>query len=109
MSEFARDLNHRAVFWWPWLEPQIIFAVATIKEVAMKIAVLAAAVAALVTTASFDYAGFWIIKDSRQPKCSIVTSNPVIDGPIGPILWGSGPYRSQQDAELAISTIGSCN
>ena len=86
-----------------------MFAVATIKEVAMKIAVLAAGVAALVTTASFDYAGFWVIKDSRQPKCSIVTSNPVIDGPIGPILWGSGPYRSEKDAELAISTIGGCN
>ena len=86
-----------------------MFAVAIIKEVAMKIAVVAAAVAALVTTASFDYAGFWVIKDSRQPKCSIVTSNPVIDGPIGPILWGSGPYRSLQDAEFAISTIGSCN
>jgi hypothetical protein len=83
-----------------WLQP---------KEVAMKIAVIAAAFAALVTTASFAYDGFWVIKDSRQSGCSIVTSNPVIDGPIGPILWGSGPYRSQQDAELAISTIGSCN
>ena len=86
-----------------------MLAVAAVKEVAMKIIVLAAGIAALVTTAGFDYAGFWVIKDSRQPKCSIVTSNPVIDGPIGPILWGSGPYRSEKDAELAISTIGSCN
>lgn len=74
----------------------------------MKIAVLAAAFAALVTTAAFDISGFWVIKDSRQPKCRVVTSNPVIDGPIGPILWGSGPYRSVQDAELAMSTIGAC-
>jgi hypothetical protein len=86
-----------------------MLAVAAVKEVAMKIIVLAAGIAALVTTAGFDDAGFWVIKDSRQPKCSIVTSNPVIDGPIGPILWGSGPYRSEKDAELAISTIGSCN
>lgn len=86
-----------------------MLAVAAVKEVAMKIIVLAAGIAALVTTAGFDYPGFWVIKDSRQPKCSIVTSNPVIDGPIGPILWGSGPYRSEKDAELAISTIGSCN
>lgn len=75
----------------------------------MKIAVLAAGLTALVTTAGWDYSGFWVIKDSRQPKCSIVTSNPVIDGPIGPILWGSGPYGSEKDAELAISTVGACN
>lgn len=109
MSKWARGLNHRAVFRWRWLEPQIMFAVAAIEEVAMKIAVAAAAFAALVTTVSFDYAGFWVVKDSRQSGCSIVTSNPVIDGPIGPILWGSGPYRSEKDAELAKSTIGSCN
>ncbi|MCX7307035.1 MAG: hypothetical protein NTZ72_03430 [Afipia sp.] len=75
----------------------------------MKIVVVAAGLTALLTTAGFDYTGFWVIKDTRQPKCSIVTSNPVIDGPIGPVLWGSGPYRSEQDAELAISTISSCN
>jgi hypothetical protein len=74
----------------------------------MKIAVVAAAFAALVTTAAWDYPGFWVIKDSRLAQCSIVTSNPVIDGPIGPVLWGSGPYRSEQDAELAMSTIGAC-
>ena len=79
------------------------------QEVALKIVVVAAAFAALVTDAAFGYAGFWIIKDSRQPKCSIVTSNPVINGPIGPILWASGPYRSEKDAELASSTIRGCN
>ena len=86
-----------------------MLAVATIKEVAMKIVVVAAGFAALVTTAGFEDAGFWVIKDSRQRKCSIVTSNPVINGPIGPVLWGSGPYRSEKEAELAMSTIGSCN
>jgi hypothetical protein len=75
----------------------------------MKIVVLATASVALITTAGWDYSGFWVIKDSRQPKCSIVSSNPVIDGPTGPILWGSGPYRSEKDAELAMSTIGACN
>jgi hypothetical protein len=75
----------------------------------MKIAVFAAGLATLVTAAGWDYSGFWVIKDSREPKCSIVTSNPVIDGPIGPVLWSSGPYRSEKDAELAISTIGACN
>ena len=74
----------------------------------MKVAVLVGALAAFVTTVGFDDSGFWVVKDSRQPKCSIVTSNPVIDGPIGPLLWGSGPYRSQQDAELAMTTIGAC-
>lgn len=75
----------------------------------MKLAVGAAALTALVTSASWDLTGFWVIKDNRQAGCSIVTSNPIINGPIGPILWGSGPYQSQKDAELAITTIGACN
>lgn len=72
----------------------------------MKSFAIAAAFAGLVTTVVWNDPGFWVIKDSRLPKCSIVTSNPIIDGTI---LWGSGPYSSQKDAELAMSTISACN
>ncbi len=75
----------------------------------MKVLAIATAFASLVTLADWNYSGFWVIKDTRSEGCSIVTSNPVIDGPIGPILWGSGPYKSAKDAELAKSTIGACS
>lgn len=65
-----------------------------------------AALAVLVVATAWDDPGFWVIKDSRLPTCSIVTRNPVVDGPI---LWSSGPYRSQADAELAMKTISACN
>lgn len=64
------------------------------------------ALAALVVATAWDDPGFWVIKDSRLPACSIVTRNPVVDGSI---LWSSGPYRSQADAELAMKTISACN
>ena len=42
-------------------------------------------------------------------KCEIVTSNPVINAQVGGNIWfGSGPYKSLDDAKLARSTIGSC-
>jgi len=72
----------------------------------MKAVIAGAALASLVTTIAWNEPGFWVIKDSRQPKCSIVTQNPVVDGTI---LWSSGPYSSQKDAEIAVSTIGACN
>ena len=72
----------------------------------MKAVIIGAAIASVVTAVAWNEPGFWVIKDSRLPKCSIVTQNPVVDGTI---LWSSGPYNSQKDAEIAISTIGACN
>jgi hypothetical protein len=75
-------------------------------KVSTRIFTASAALAALVLVAAWDDPGFWVIKDSRLPTCSIVTRNPVVDGPI---LWSSGPYRSKVDAELAMKTISACN
>lgn len=72
----------------------------------MKAMIAGAALTSLVTTVTWNEPGFWVIKDSRLPKCSIVTQNPVVDGTI---LWSSGPYNSQKDALIAISTINACN
>jgi hypothetical protein len=72
----------------------------------MKTILAGAALASLVMTVAWNEPGFWVIKDSRQPKCSIVTQNPVVDGTI---QWSSGPYNSQKDAEIAVSTISACN
>jgi len=78
----------------------------TSREAAMKAVIAGAALASLTTMVAWNDPGFWVIKDSRQPKCSIVTQNPVVDGSI---LWSSGPYSSQKDAEIAISNISACN
>jgi hypothetical protein len=42
-------------------------------------------------------------------KCEIVTSNPVINAQVGGNIWfGTGPYKSLDDAKLARSTIPRC-
>lgn len=76
------------------------------KKVSTRAFAILAALATLVVATAWDDPGFWVIKDSRLPACSIVTRNPVVDGTI---LWSSGPYRSHADAELAIKTIGACH
>lgn len=70
--------------------------------------VLAAAVAAAGATASPAQmaSGYWVVGNAVAHACEIVTSNPVIDYRIG--SFGSGPYQSRADADLARSTIGAC-
>jgi hypothetical protein len=58
-------------------------------------------------------AGFWVVGNRASGKCDIVTSNPVIGGGSaydngGGYSFGSGPYKSKDDAKLARSTINSC-
>jgi hypothetical protein len=48
---------------------------------------------------------FWVVGNRATGKCSIVTSNPVINGDI---WFGDGPYKSRDDAKLARSTIRAC-
>lgn len=62
----------------------------------------AAATAGVAQTAS----GYWVVGNALVHACEIVTSNPVIDTNIG--SFGTGPYRSRADANLARSTIGAC-
>jgi hypothetical protein len=52
------------------------------------------------------YSGFWVVGNHTTNRCEIVTSNPVIDYTV--IWFGSGPYRSLDDAKLARSTIRQC-
>jgi hypothetical protein len=78
----------------------------------MKSLLLAGAMAVATVTSAFaqiGYSGYWVVGDRATSQCDIVTSNPVINGPVGGnIYFGSGPYRSLADAKLARSTIRSC-
>jgi len=46
-----------------------------------------------------------VVGNRATNKCEIVTSNPVV---IGDIWFEDGPYKSLNDAELALSTIRAC-
>ena len=52
------------------------------------------------------YSGYWVVGNGAFHTCEIVTSNPVIDYNVN--SFGTGPYRSLDDARLARSTIGVC-
>jgi hypothetical protein len=77
----------------------------------MKSLLLAGAIAVATGTIAFaqSYSGYWVIGDRVTSRCEIVTSNPVINAQVGGnIYFGSGPYRSLDDARLARSNIGYC-
>ena len=75
----------------------------------MKSLLLAGAMIVAAGTTAFANAGYWVVGNRATSKCDIVTSNPVIDGPVGGnIFFGTGPYRSRDDAKLARSTISVC-
>lgn len=52
------------------------------------------------------YDGLYWVVGGPSSGCWIVTSNPLIDGIR--ITFSDGPYRSEADAKLAMSTIGLC-
>ena len=58
--------------------------------------------------------GYWVVGNRANGKCDIVTSNPVIYGEgystssSSGYWFGSGPYKSLDDAKLARSTISAC-
>jgi hypothetical protein len=58
------------------------------------------------SVAQMMYSGFWVVGNYATNRCEIVTSNPVIDYTV--IWFGTGPYKSLDDAKLARSTIGAC-
>jgi hypothetical protein len=75
----------------------------------MKSLLLAGAVVVAAGTQAFAQSGYWVVGNNATSKCEIVTSNPVINAQVGGnITFGSGPYRSLDDAKLARSTIGAC-
>ena len=69
--------------------------------------VFAAAVVGSIVFASLvmaDDASFWVV-GSAAKGCWIVQQNPVVGGDIE---FSDGPYRSRDDAKLAMTTIGVC-
>ena len=75
----------------------------------MKSLLLAGAIVVATGTLAFAQGGYWVVGDSATSKCEIVTSNPVINSQVGGNIWfGTGPYKSLDDAKLARSTIRQC-
>jgi len=75
----------------------------------MKSLLLAGAMVVAAGTTAFAQGGYWVVGNNATSKCDIVTSNPVINSQVGGnTTFGSGPYRSLDDAKLARSTIGAC-
>ncbi len=74
----------------------------------MKSLLLAGAISIAAANTAFAQ-GYYVVGNQATGKCQIVTSNPVIDSQVGGnITFGSGPYRSNDDARLARSTIREC-
>jgi hypothetical protein len=75
----------------------------------MKSLLLAGAMIIATGACAFAQGGYWVVGDNATNKCEIVTSNPVINSQVGGnITFGTGPYKSIDDAKLARSTISSC-
>ena len=72
----------------------------------MKSLLLAGAMIVATGTCAFAQGGYWVVGNRATSKCEIVTSNPVINAQVGGNIWfGTGPYKSLDDAKLARSTI----
>ena len=75
----------------------------------MKSLLLAGAMIVATGTCASAQGGYWVVGNSATGKCEIVTSNPVINSQVGGNVWfGTGPYKSNEDAKLARSTIPPC-
>jgi len=75
----------------------------------MKSLLVAGAMIVATGTCAFAQGGYWVVGDRATGKCEIVTSNPVINSQVGGnIYFGTGPYKSIDDAKLARSTIPQC-
>jgi hypothetical protein len=80
-----------------------------VKSLAIKSMLLAALMGATSSTCLArwpDYVGFWVIGNRVTNKCGIVTANPILPDSI--FWFESGPYKSLNDAKLALSTISAC-
>ena len=75
----------------------------------MKSLLLAGAMIVATGTCAFAQGGYWVVGNRATSKCEIVTSNPVINAQVGGSIWfGTGLYKSLDDAKLARSTIPRC-
>jgi hypothetical protein len=79
------------------------------QERAMKSLLMAVGLVVSTGTGAFAQDGYWVVGDQTTSKCEIVTRNPVINSQVGGNIWfGTGPYKSLDDAKLARSTIRVC-
>ena len=75
----------------------------------MKSLLLSGAMVIAAGTTAFAQSGYWVVGNGATGKCDVVTSNPVINSQVGGNVWfGTGPYKSNDDAKLARSTIPQC-
>ena len=76
----------------------------------MRAWILAAAMTFGLGTACLADGQYWVVGSRATNKCEIVTSNPTIYpySNDGPFWFGTGPYKSLEDAKLARSTINQC-
>ena len=75
----------------------------------MKSVLLAGTMIVATATCATAQSGYWVVGDRATGQCDIVTSNPVINAQVGGNIWfGTGPYKSTDDARLARSTIPQC-
>ena len=72
----------------------------------MQRVMLAAGLFTALATTTHAEGQFWVVGSHEADRCQIVTTNPVVDG--GNIWFADGPYKSQDDAKLARSTINAC-
>lgn len=71
----------------------------------MRCFIIAAVLSSIGASAASADGMYWVVGNRATNTCDIVTNNPVISGDI---YFGTGPYRSLDDAKLARSTIFSC-
>lgn len=75
----------------------------------MKSLLLAGAMIVATGSCALAQAGYWVVGNRATAKCEIVMSNPVVNAQVGGNIWfGTGPYKSLDDAKLARSTIPEC-
>ena len=75
----------------------------------MKSLLLVGAITIATGTRALAQGGYWVVGNSATATCEIVTSNPVINAQVGGNIWfGSGPFKSIDDAKLARATINAC-
>ncbi|MDB5548217.1 MAG: putative exported protein of unknown function [Tardiphaga sp.] len=68
---------------------------------------IAGAILVAATGASRAAVQFWVVGNLVTNSCDIVSQNPVVN-PLGPVWFGTGPFKSHDDAKAARSGISAC-
>jgi hypothetical protein len=68
---------------------------------------IAGLVLAAVGTGGQAAAQYWVVGNLVTNSCAIVSQSPVVS-PNGPIWFGTGPFKTADDAKQARSGISAC-